>query len=498
MQYSNDPLATYYRKADRLMLGIVWLLFLVSLGLAGRGGTWAQALLVGGGTALTLSALYALVPGSRLMRCMVGAAFMVLMALQINQAHGMLEVHFGIFAMLAFLLFYRDWLPIVIAALVVAVHHLSFFALQQQGLGVFVTPGGGWGVIFLHAVYVVLESAGLIYLAVRSRREAEEGIGLMEATNHLVDDDGNVDLRRRSSRQSPMLLRFDRFLDHLQELFGRLRDDSAALDASGGSLETATAQIRHGAQRQLDESDWISQAMRQMSTAVNEVASHANKAAEIATQANGQAAAGSSAVNQNMAEIERLAGEIDSSDRAVQELAQQSEQIGKVLEVIRAIADQTNLLALNAAIEAARAGEQGRGFAVVADEVRTLAQKTSASTAEIQGIIGRLQHGSREAASAMQTSRASASRCVGETRRTAQLLEVLAQDIEAINQMNLMIASATHEQATVSNEVSQHLSSVQQVALQNAHDIAALEAQSHSLRTLAERLSAFGQRFRIA
>ena len=238
--------------------------------------------------------------------------------------------------------------------------------------------------------------------------------------------------------------------------------------------------------------------MLQMSTAIDEVAGHADGAATAAQTANQQAAEGSRSVNHVRSEIGKLATQIDVTETEVKALAAQSEQIGKVLEVIRSIADQTNLLALNAAIEAARAGEHGRGFAVVADEVRNLAQKTALSTAEIQQIISGLQQGSRQAAAAMQESRDSVRSCVQDSQATAELLGNVAQDINAITQMNELIAAATHEQAATSAEVSQHLHSVQQVAEEALADAQRLSNDGQQLSQLAQRLSRLSGRFRVS
>ena len=218
MNSSAFSLHAHYRRADRIMLAVLWLMFLYSLGLAAWHGTWGQALLVGGGTAAALSSLYALVPGSRLMRCCVGLAFMVMSALHINQSGGVLEMHFGIFVLLAFLVYYRDWLPIVLAAGLIAAHHLAFFALQQQGVGVYVVPQGSWGVILLHAFYVVLESAILIYLARQAYAEAREGEALLQVVEGLTAEEEHIDLRLRGSEAGPVILRFNHFLAQLEAM----------------------------------------------------------------------------------------------------------------------------------------------------------------------------------------------------------------------------------------------------------------------------------------
>ncbi|MBA1279170.1 methyl-accepting chemotaxis protein [Stutzerimonas stutzeri] len=497
MSSDTFTLKDHYRKADRIMLGVLWFLTAYALGLATLYGNWAQAIAIGSGTALAMTLLHGLIAGERLLRCLIGAGFMVMAALHINLAHGMLEMHFGIFALLAFLVYYRDWLPIVVAATTIAIHHLSFFALQQQQAGVFVMPDGSWGVVMLHAFYVVLESAILIYLAVRANAEAREGEALLSAAADITRDPVQIDLRQRSGASGPIAQRFNHFLDQLAELVGATVRDTRGLDDTASHLHQATRDMREGADRQLAETAYMVNAMQQMSTAIDNVASHADRAAQAAHSANMKAEQGRAAVSTSLKEITGLARRIDATDATMQDLAVQSEQIGRVLDVIRSIADQTNLLALNAAIEAARAGEQGRGFAVVAEEVRNLASKTAESTGEIHEIISRLQQDSRKAVESMQQSRDSVGRCVADSQQTTLLLAAVAQEIDAISQMNELIAAATHQQTTVSADVARHLQSVQQIADRNASDANRLDQDSSDLSALASRLGSLSGRFAL-
>lgn len=280
MNTESVTLQAHYLKADRIMLGVIWFLVIYSFGVAAFYDTWAQALVIGGLTGIAVTALHLLIPGQRLLRCLIGAAFMVFSALHINQAHGMLEMHFGIFALLAFLVYYRDWLPIVVAALTIAVHHLSFFALQQQGTDVFLMPDGNWGEVFLHAFYVVLESAILVYLAIRAAAEAREGEALLGAAAAITARPERIDLSYRSRVSGPVTQRFNQLLDQLGDLVGAVVRDTAGLGGTAANLSEATRQLRDGASRQLDETAYMVEAMQQMTVAVDDVAGHADRAAQ--------------------------------------------------------------------------------------------------------------------------------------------------------------------------------------------------------------------------
>ncbi|WP_460159163.1 hypothetical protein [Pseudomonas sp. S1_H07] len=217
----------HHRKADRIMLGLLWLTLLYSLSLAFLHSTFTQALLVGATTCVASTVLYRVLAGTRAMRCIIAVALMVMAALHINQTRGVIEFHFGIFVLLAVLTFYRDWLPIVVAAATIAVHHLGFHWLQHQGYPVFVMDAhGGWSMIFLHAFYVVVESVILIYLANQSLADATENQDVLDkvlvAAAQLSNDAGR---QRSEGAKVSSSERFDHFLQQITQLVdGVVRD----------------------------------------------------------------------------------------------------------------------------------------------------------------------------------------------------------------------------------------------------------------------------------
>lgn len=351
----------HYRKADRIMLGLIWLLFVYALGLGFWFDTFTQAVVVGGGTALVLTGLYRVIGGTRLMRCCVGIGLMVMAALHINQAHGQIEIHFGIFVFLAVLTFYRDWLPILVAAVTIAVHHIGFHALHHSGFPVYVMQHGGWSMVAMHAVYVVVESAILVYLAVQNQAEAVENQDMLDrmlATTNQFSPDSHAN--ERSDKHVSLAQRFEQFLAQITGLVDGVVRDTRGLGELGHDLAKASGTLETGAQHQLSEIARMTGAMQRMGDAMNDISEHVAQAVQRAGDASDQVAHGRDSVDRAQSEITQLAARINTTDETVQALANQSEQIGKVLDVIGSIAEQTNLLALNAAIEAAaRASRAG-------------------------------------------------------------------------------------------------------------------------------------------
>ncbi len=263
------------------------------------------------------------------------------------------------------------------------------------------------------------------------------------------------------------------------------------------SLENVAGGTNKGITDLQDELTHIASAMNQMVATIEEVARNATSAAGAAGQADNEANQGRGVVAETVNVIEVLATKVESASAVISRLAEDSDNIGAVLDVIKGIAEQTNLLALNAAIEAARAGEQGRGFAVVADEVRTLASRTQQSTREIQEMIERLQGGAEEAVQAMEDSRGRAQACVDQAGKTGSSLETIVQAVSTINNMNTQIASAAEEHSAVASEINRNVSNISQVAEMSAEGARHTTSASEQLLQLSGQLRRQVERFKV-
>ncbi len=243
-------------------------------------------------------------------------------------------------------------------------------------------------------------------------------------------------------------------------MVGRIADSSRQLSDHARDLLGAMHGSTQSAARQHQETDLIATAIQQMSASVQEVALNAQRTAEVAARADSEAARGREVVGRTGSSIIRLASDIQQAAEVIHQLENHSQEISRVLEVIHDIAEQTNLLALNAAIEAARAGEQGRGFAVVADEVRQLASRTSLATTDIQRMIGSLQTGAREAVDVMQRSREQAEHSVSHADQAEHSLSGINSRVNEICAMSSQIAAAVDQQSSASEEISQSIVSI--------------------------------------
>ncbi|MFA5627794.1 MAG: methyl-accepting chemotaxis protein [Thiohalomonadaceae bacterium] len=285
----------------------------------------------------------------------------------------------------------------------------------------------------------------------------------------------------------------DRFQAMVQQLSGATSQLAAAAEETSAVTEQTSAGIR----QQQSETEQVATAMNEMTATVQEVAHSAARAAEAANKADDEALNGKKVVTRTIDVIDGLANEVEQAAGVIHQLEQDSEQIGTVLDVIRGIAEQTNLLALNAAIEAARAGEQGRGFAVVADEVRTLASRTQKSTAEIQSMIEKLQTGAANAVKVMEASRAQARVGVEQVAQAGASLDSITQAVDTINDLNTQIASAAEEQSSVAEEINRNIVNISHVAEQTNQGSQQTAEASEELARLAEQLQGLVSQFRV-
>jgi len=272
----------------------------------------------------------------------------------------------------------------------------------------------------------------------------------------------------------------------LRDLISGIRDGVTQIASAAEELSAVTEQTSAGVNSQKIETDQVATAMHEMTATVQEVARNAEEASQAAAAADGEAREGDKVVNEAIAQIERLATEVARSTEAMSVLQQESDKIGSVMDVIKAVAEQTNLLALNAAIEAARAGEAGRGFAVVADEVRGLAQRTQKSTEEIEGLVAGLQNGTQQVSAVMNNSRALTDSSVALTRKAGVSLENITRTVSNIQSMNQQIAAAAEQQSAVAEEVNRNVSAIRTVTetlTGQATESAQISSQLNSLTT---------------
>jgi len=352
-------------------------------------------------------------------------------------------------------------------------------------------------IFMITAVVIVI---GLIIAGVLTRGIVKPLCDTVKTMKAISEGDGDLTKRldeKGKDEISKLAVAYNAFANKIQQIVIDVKESTTHLSSASSAMFNITEDTAQAIERQQSETHQLATAMNEMTTTVQEVAKNAQYAQTAATSADNSTNTGQEIVNKAVLSTEDLASEVDHAAEVVSSLANESQNIGSLLEVIKGIAEQTNLLALNAAIEAARAGEQGRGFAVVADEVRTLASRTQTSTEEIETMIESLQTKARNAVDTMENGKSKAQASVNQTKEAGISLKNIAQEVAAIAEMNIQIASAAEEQSLVAEEINRNVININQVSEKTTTSAQQTKSSSHDISNIATDLNNLVGQFKV-
>lgn len=418
----TDLLHSLYVTVDRMMVGVLWALFAAACALATHYDTWQAVFVIGLPTAALGTVLAIMLPGRLMTRLYMAAALMTFAALHIHQEHGVLELHFGVFVFMSFLLAYRDWRAILCAAAVIAVHHLTFNYLQLWGRGVFCFTEPSLVTVVEHAAYVVVQAALLIYIAHSMKQDAVAGRELAMLGRVLSRQPGHFDLRVEqitSLKGAGSRL----FQNTLAALHRTIRDMVGTIDSMAKASDEIAGR-NHGLCAQISTQ---ASTLKDSTAAIGVIEMRVRESADHARQANRMAQEAADIAQDSGRAVGDLVGKIGQINQAAANMS-------TMIETIEAITVQTNILAINAAVEAARAGEKGRSFAVVAAEVRALAQRSAAAAKEVKSLIETSQQHVQEGAALAQRAGDSMAGVLARIEAVAGMVDNVAGDSELRSQ----------------------------------------------------------------